>query len=154
MTLKKCFIIIDALDECNERSHRKEILRILNTLKLGATKVFVTSRPHPHDIKQNFQNALRIEIEANEADIRAYCRRIMEENENTNELVQGTLKDEVADIVSNNARGMYATIPLHHPLRLVLPQCLMYLLSRRAIFNLFSLLLLRGKSKTRKSTFP
>ena len=111
VTFDKCFIVIDALDECNGKSHRKDVLRILSSLNLQTFRIFVTSRPHPHEIKQQFQNAERIQIEASEADLKSYCRRMIESNESTCDIVDDTMKEEVADIISRNARGMYAISP-------------------------------------------
>ena len=68
--------------------------------------LFVTSRPHSHDIKQHFDKAEQVQVEASEADIKNYCYRMMDDNETTQELVGGDLRSHVADTVSQNAQGM------------------------------------------------
>ena len=105
LTFSHCYIIVDALDEC-KMEFRKEILRILKDLGQTGVQLFVTSRPHSHEIQQHIQPAEQIHVEANEADIRTYCHRMMEENEITRELVEGTLRTDVADTISRNAQGM------------------------------------------------
>ncbi len=105
-TLDKVYVVLDALDECRSRDHRKEVLRFLNSLDLGITRLFVTSRSHPHDIKQHFAGIEPIQIQASEADLNTYCNRMMELSESTHELVDGPLKDEIATTISRNAQGM------------------------------------------------
>lgn len=105
LTFGLCYIVIDALDEC-KKIWRKEILQILKGLDLGLVHLFVTSRPHSHDIKQHFCKAEQVQVEASEADIKNYCYRMMDDNEITHELVEGDLRSYVADTVSQNAQGM------------------------------------------------
>ena len=105
LTFGRCYIVIDALDEC-KKTLRKEVLRILRGLNLGLVHLFVTSRPHSHDIKQHFDEAVQVQVEASEADIRTYCYRMMDDNETTHELVEGDLRSHVADTLAQNAQGM------------------------------------------------
>lgn len=105
----RCYIVVDALDEC-QKSHRREILQTLNDLNTGTNHIFVTSRPHSHDIKQHFKGAEQINVQATLADIRTYCLRMIDDNESTRELVDGDLKEDVPDSISKNAQGMYATL--------------------------------------------
>ena len=104
---EKCFVIIDALDECN-KTYRKEFLHIVNDLNTETIQLFVTSRPHSHDIKQHFKNIEHIEVAASEADIRSYCVQMIEDNDATLELMDEELKVEVTNSISKNAQGMYA----------------------------------------------
>ena len=109
----KCYIIIDALDECRSSLYRKEILKIVSGLDLQIVRVFVTSRPHVHDIKQSFLQAQQIEVEASEQDINSYCHRMMEDSQSTLDLIDDSLKEEVADAVAKNAQGMYVPCPIY-----------------------------------------
>lgn len=105
LTFGQCYIVIDALDEC-KMDFRKDVLEILKDLDLTVVQLFVTSRPHSHDIKQHFHGAEQVHVEANEADIKTYCYRMMDDNDITRELVEGTLRADVADTISRNAQGM------------------------------------------------
>lgn len=106
-TTDQVYVVLDALDECRSKDHRKEILRFLSSLDLGITRLFATSRSHPHDIKQHFAGIEPILIQATEADLNTYCYRMIELSERTRELVDGPLKDEIAAKISRNAQGMY-----------------------------------------------
>lgn len=103
---KRCFIVIDALDECKNQRNRKEIFRILNGLPIAKTQVFVTSRSHSHDVNRFFEDALRIDVEASEADIKHYCSRMITESENATELMDDSLRQQVVDSIASKANGM------------------------------------------------
>lgn len=103
---ERCFIVIDALDECKYQGHRKEIVRVLNGLPTAMTSVFVTSRPHVHDIKQYFENALRLDVKASDADIKHYCSQMIEQSPSATDLINGSLKQQVMDSIASNANGM------------------------------------------------
>ena len=111
-SFEKCYIVIDALDECRSSIYRKEILKILSGLDLEIVRLFVTSRPHVHDIRQNFLHAQQIEIEASEQDVKSYCHRMIEDNQSTLDLIDNSLKEEVANAVAKNAQGMYVAHPI------------------------------------------
>lgn len=59
---ERCFVIIDAFDECVDGDCRKNILHILDVLDSERLQTFVTTRPHPAEIKNRFQTALRATI--------------------------------------------------------------------------------------------
>ncbi len=111
---EKCFIIIDALDEC-KKVYRGEMLRILTDLRLAPVQMFVTSRPHPHDIKHHFKDIEQIKVAASEADIRTYCLSKIDASDDTRELMDDKIRVEIADKISQNASGMYATILFNAP---------------------------------------
>lgn len=104
-TFKKCYVIIDALDEC-QKDYRKEILKILNDLCTGKVQLFVTSRPHSQDIKQHFRGTEHIKVEAREADIKSYCLQLIDDHEEIEDLVNDELKFEIAETISKSAQGM------------------------------------------------
>ena len=103
---EKCFIIIDALDECKHQAHRREIVQFLKSLPTTKTRVFVTSRLHAHDIKEHFEDALRVEVEASENDIKRYCSCMIEQSTSAAELISGPLRQQVIDTIASKAHGM------------------------------------------------
>lgn len=105
----KCFIVIDALDEC-QQMHRKEVLHTLDYLNMDNVRLFATNRPHSYDVTQHFKHIEHIEVAAHEADIQSYCLRMIDDNDGTRDLMDNKLKVEVADTISKNAQGMYAKI--------------------------------------------
>ena len=112
-SFEKCYIIIDALDECKSSLYRKEILKIVSGLDLQIVRLFVTSRPHVHDIQQSFLHAQQIEVEASEQDIKIYCHRMIQDSQSTLDFIDDSLKEEVADAVAKNAQGMYVPCPIY-----------------------------------------
>lgn len=122
-SFEKCFVVIDALDEC-QKGYRRDFLHIVNVLNMETVQLFVTTRPHSHDIRQHFKDIVNIEVAASEFDIRSYCLQMIESNDVTHELMDDTLKVEVTDSISKNAQGMYVilldlgfTLPPPHPPR-------------------------------------
>ena len=103
---ERCFIVIDALDECKHQNYRKEIVRVLTGLPTAKISLFVTSRPHHHDIKQYFEDALRIDVEASEADIKHYCSHMIEVSPNIADIMSVSLKQQVIETIANKAHGM------------------------------------------------
>ena len=103
---ERCFIVIDALDECKHQNHRKEIIRVLKGLPTARISLFVTSRPHHHDIRQYFEDTLRIDVEASETDIKQYCSHMIEESPNITDVMSDSLRQQVIDTIANKAHGM------------------------------------------------
>ena len=104
-TFERCYIVVDALDEC-QKGYRKQVLKILNSLTMEGIQLFVTSRPHPHDLKQHFENTKHINVEARETDVRSYCLQLMNDDKEIEDLIDCKLKDEVAETIARNAQGM------------------------------------------------
>ena len=105
-TYERCFIVIDALDECKHQNHRKEIVRVLKGLPTAKVKIFVTSRPHHRDIEESFTDALRMEVEASETDIKHYCSHMIGESPNTTDIMSDSLRQQVIDVIASKAHGM------------------------------------------------
>lgn len=103
---ERCFIVIDALDECKSQGHRKEIVRVLNDLPTETTSVFVMSRPHVHDIQQYFEKVIQVDIKASDTDIKHYCSQMIEQSSSASDLIRGSLKQQVIDSIASNANGM------------------------------------------------
>ncbi|KAG8528638.1 uncharacterized protein KY384_006325 [Bacidia gigantensis] len=104
--LNRCVIVIDALDECPDRSQRQAILRTLFNIKSSALQIFVTCRPHLPEIDHHFAKATQIAIAANEGDIKVYCRLVLEKHEAGLDHIDEELKEQVVETIANQARGM------------------------------------------------
>ena len=103
---ERVFVIIDALDECDEEKHRQAFIEALNTLREQASvRLFITSRPHPQDIKMAFTFASHIMIEAKDSDLRMYLSNEIE-NIHSAELVDESFKIEIMDKITNRANKM------------------------------------------------
>ena len=106
---RQTFIIIDALDECDAKRHRKSFLRVLKDLEKTSVKVFVTSRPHPDDIKRSLGASPQITIEASESDIKRYLAQKIDQDGET-DLIDEPLKEEIISNIANGAQGMFVDL--------------------------------------------
>jgi len=98
------FFVIDALDECDAKKQRKPFLRFLKNLERTSARVFVTSRPHPEDIKLALSTSLKIKVKASDSDIGKYLAHKIDHDGDT-DLIDEQLKDDVISI-ANGAQGM------------------------------------------------
>jgi hypothetical protein len=99
------FMIFDALDECDAKEHRKSFLEFLKDLEKSSIRVFVTSRPHPYDIKQYLDASPKIMIEASDSDIKKYIAYKIDQGGDT-DLIDEPLKEEIVTTIVNGAQGM------------------------------------------------
>jgi hypothetical protein len=85
--VRQIFLIIDALDECEEPIHRKALLQILGRIsRISNIHTFITSRQYPHDIKAAFQAHPQIAIHAHESDLRRHMYQQFEHS-NANDII-------------------------------------------------------------------
>lgn len=69
--------------------------------------VFFTSRQHPEDTQESFHNIEKIELLADEEDIKTYISENIEGTSRTKRLVQqGKCKDEILSEVTACSKGM------------------------------------------------
>ncbi len=107
MRYSKVFIVIDALDECPEDNGvRQHILTELRSLAL-AVKLMFTSR-YITAIERELQGAIRLDIRANDDDIRKFVKgRISREHRLARHIqADVTLRDDIENTIVDKARGM------------------------------------------------
>ncbi|KAH7000109.1 hypothetical protein EDB80DRAFT_686728 [Ilyonectria destructans] len=101
----KTFIVIDALDECQEK-YRKEFCKVLSEIQaISASSIFVTSRFIP-DILARFKSSPSLEIRASKEDVQKYLEN------NMNELpafveTNSKLQEEIKSSISEAVDGMF-----------------------------------------------
>ena len=104
-TCKHVTIVIDALDECEDRG---KVLRWLCQLP-SSIYLFISSMDED-DIKCSFKSPrLREEevtLEDIEGDIRAYLENKFSEDQNPNLVGNPALREEIVDTLIQNANGM------------------------------------------------
>lgn len=102
------FIAIDALDECDEAMRRKHFLpfvaRLQQTPKI---RLFITSRPHPEDIRKDLGPAPQVKVQASDADLRKYLRKRIEESNNA-DIIDEDFRQHLIETVAKGAQNMYA----------------------------------------------
>ena len=78
LNFERVFVIVDALDECNA-TYRKRFLRSLNRLQNNKSiRVLMTSRFYEEYINQLFGPCPKINIQAQESDLRKYTANQVE----------------------------------------------------------------------------
>ena len=102
----RVYIIIDALDECDAKNHRKDFWKALETLRTHSNfSIFLTSRPFPEDIKENLKGAPQIIIGAHDDDLERYISGEIESNDNIEE-IDADFRTEIITRVSQAAQNM------------------------------------------------
>jgi hypothetical protein len=101
------YVVLDALDECDENKNRRPILWLLQRLMSASVRTFVTSRPHCPDINERLTPYTQITIEASESDIRAFLHaEIDNESRRTKRTFESTLCEEIVWTIIQNSCGM------------------------------------------------
>lgn len=102
----RVFIIVDALDECDETKHRKTFLDVLGNLcNVPQIKLFVTSRHHPQDIKSAFDSVPQLPIQAHEIDLRRYLNDKIETS-GAIDIVDRQFRSEIIERIVAGAGNM------------------------------------------------
>lgn len=102
------FILIDALDECDEAMRRKSFLDFLVTLqRTSRIRLFVTSRPYPEDVRKALDPVPQISVQASDADLRKYLRRRIEDSGNA-DIIDEDFRQHLIETVAKGAQKMYA----------------------------------------------
>lgn len=65
------YIVVDALDECQNEKRRQLIARLLDLQKEADVRLMATSRSIP-DIEEAFKQSLRLEVRTSEEDVRCF----------------------------------------------------------------------------------
>jgi hypothetical protein len=105
-TFTQCYLVIDALDEC-EANHRSGIFGVLeNFRRRVSTRVFASTRPHLSNIGQSFKNATQIEVTASGTDLQTFLSRMIDEHPDSEYIMDYALKSEILNKLCANAHGM------------------------------------------------
>lgn len=95
------YVVLDALDEC-EDDQQKDILTLLDELLVRpSVQLMLTSRSHLQRLKQLSVPSLRIDITADERDVRTYLHSRLE-----HERLSPDLRNEIVEVISQGAEGM------------------------------------------------
>ncbi|KAI9777066.1 MAG: hypothetical protein M1839_009117 [Geoglossum umbratile] len=108
----RVFVVVDALDECTEGT-RDSLLTELRGIH-PTISLLVTSR-HIPTIEREFGNVARLEIQANDGDIRLYLEsRIKKEGRLKRHVAADpALRDTVINTILARAKGMFLLAELH-----------------------------------------
>ena len=109
----RVFVVCDALDEMDQWEQRAELLPLFRKMKASGIALFLTTRPHPADIQDSFQDASIIELVPKEHDIRRYVEERLLANTRFQRIQRDSsgLKNQVVSKIVDSAAGMYEKIP-------------------------------------------
>lgn len=112
-TFKRCFIVIDALDEAEARFHMPGLLELLRVLRRNVTgsapKIFATCRKHPAHILESFQEATKVTVTAKNEDLRTTLAKIIADHHDCRYIIDDKLKEDILVTLCANAHGMYVS---------------------------------------------
>lgn len=101
------FLIFDALDECDPRNQRRELLPLFHRMRKSGASIFVTSRQYPEDIQESFRDSAKIELSPKENDIGAYIQQRIDEDARARRLVrQAKCQDRIVSELVDGSQGM------------------------------------------------
>lgn len=105
-TIPRAYIVIDALDECEESGCRKPFLQFISRLSQArAVRLFVTSRQCYYDINTFFSTYPQIEIQAHDYDLRRYMYKELD-HAAIDDIVDKDFASKIVETVLTRAQGM------------------------------------------------
>ena len=100
------YVVLDALDECEEKDHRRIVLHFLQTLIGRAdVRLLVTSRHYPIDIQRVFSEVPQLKIEANVEDLRRFLSWTID-NDPMADIIDEEFKLRIIETIVGNAQHM------------------------------------------------
>lgn len=105
--IERVFLVFDALDECDLKTQRRELLQLFQRMGANGFSVFLTSRPHPEDILDSLVGAAQIVLSAQAEDIATYVKDRINRNPRARRLVQKSkCLDRIVSELTKYAKGM------------------------------------------------
>lgn len=94
----RVFFVFDALDECHQTNQRATLLPLFHCMvgENPSIRIFLTSRQHPEDIQASFEKSAKVELRANDEDIKLYIQQKIDENPRAKRL---TSKDDCLNTI-------------------------------------------------------
>ena len=106
----KVFVIVDALDECNEKDMTRLVTELLHLPR--HLQLLFTSRYSP-DIEPKFKDMPRLEIRASDADVRNYLHSLVEKEDFClHRYIQkdASLRSTIIDTIAEKSKGMFVLL--------------------------------------------
>jgi hypothetical protein len=105
----RCFIVIDALDECqaSDGCRMRLLTEIFALQATSRANIFSTSRSIP-EVNERFKNSMRLEIRASDHDVQRYLDGHLSQLP-TCVLRNSELQDEIKAAIVKAVNGMYVT---------------------------------------------
>lgn len=108
-TYPQTTLILDALDECDDRTRKQLISALEEILDCSSKpiKIFISSRPD-NDIKDRFEIGPNVGIQAtdNQDDIATFVKAQIREHKSGRNKLSAKLEDEIVDTLLRKSQGM------------------------------------------------
>jgi hypothetical protein len=109
----RVFIVIDALDECDESANRGPILELLEDLMASRVRLLITSRPFPPDIEDILGERTQILVAASESDIRAFVLQQIAKSIRMKKIIDNDIREKITTEIMKTSGGMLVDTLLH-----------------------------------------
>ena len=106
---RRVVIVCDALDEMDETQQRQRIFPLFHEMKDNGFSFFLTSRPHPADVRESFCDAIQIDIIPDPKDLALHVRNTLDRSVKFLKVIRGSHRVNLESIVStlvSSAEGM------------------------------------------------
>ncbi|CAM1509524.1 Fc.00g032630.m01.CDS01 [Cosmosporella sp. VM-42] len=115
-TRRHVCILLDALDECHPAPRRRKIVSLLDKLGAAGAKILITSRPHVATAKRWSTDLIKLELESDVEDIRAYTEHMIDQSDELSFLLCENLRKEAVQNVVEQTNRMFllAVFQCHH----------------------------------------
>jgi hypothetical protein len=104
---RNVFIVLDALDECDEATNRGTIVDFIKEIKKSRACLMVTSRPYPSDIDDLLGDCHQVLVEASDSDIRAFVLDQIAKSKRMSKIIDKQLREEIVTSIIAKSQGMY-----------------------------------------------
>lgn len=107
---RRAFIVCDALDEMDQDQQRNVLLPLFREMEQAGFAIFLTSRPHPEDVRVAFADAIQLYITPHQEDLDAYVRQILCKSVRFNKAMgsaKGYNINKVTSAIISSADGMW-----------------------------------------------
>lgn len=109
-SVKKAYLVLDALDECDAEAHRPDVLKTITELGLRTRiRILVTSRSHPADIRSCLEGYPQLVVHAHDSDLRLYLGSGMTKVSAAG-LIDDEFAEEVVEKLLQRAQGLYVEL--------------------------------------------
>jgi hypothetical protein len=106
---EEVFLILDAMDECDEHKNRSDILDLLDRLEeQSQLRILITSRSYPSDIKEAFAEYPEIVIQASDSDIHTFLSGMILNSRRrwVKRVISGGLRERIIHEIAGKSQGM------------------------------------------------
>jgi ankyrin repeat domain-containing protein 50 len=104
--IERTYIIIDALDECDESRYRRTFLQFIDRLKqIQTVRLYLTSRHYPLDINAAFHTHPQIAVQAHDSDLRRYMYQELD-HAGVDDIIDDIFATKIVEAVISRAQGM------------------------------------------------